>query len=76
MKLNVFAFLPVVFYKNVFLGIVILKKNVFLYFMKAYVSISTPKYASINTSKYVFCMLSSYLCENTIRHRIRTYEYV
>ena len=39
--MSVFAFLPVVFYKNVlvFLGIVVLKN--ILYFMKTSVSVST-----------------------------------
>ena len=44
-SMSVFAFLPVVFYKNIliFLGVVILKKT--------YVSESTSKYASINVFK-------------------------
>ena len=49
-SMSVFAFLPVVFYKNifVFLGVVVFKKNVLSYFMKTYVNVSTPKYASTN----------------------------
>ena len=40
-SMSVFAFLPVVFYRNifVFLGIVVILKNVLSYFMKTYVNV-------------------------------------
>ena len=55
-SMSVFAFLLVVFYKNVFifLGVVIFKKNLLSYFMKTYVNVSTPKYASINESIWIW----------------------
>ena len=43
-SMSVFAFLPVVFYKNefVFLDQVVFDKNVLLYFIKLYLRVSTP----------------------------------
>ena len=48
--MSVFAFLPVVLYKNVFLFLeqVVFYKNVLSYFMKSYLNVSTIKYAYIN----------------------------
>ena len=45
--MSVFVFLPVVFYKNVFvfLDLLVFCKNVLSYFKKLYVSVSTLKYA-------------------------------
>ena len=47
---SVFALLPVLFFKNVFifLYLVVFYKNVLSYFFKSYVNISTLKYAYIN----------------------------
>ena len=57
-SMSVFVFLPVVFYKNVFvfLDLLVFCKNVLSYFKKLYVSVSKLKYAYKN-----LCMLSSYL---------------
>ena len=52
--MSVFAFLPVVFYKNVFIFIflVVSCKNVFSYFKKLYVSVNRLKYAFKNVFNF------------------------
>ena len=48
--MSVFALLPAVFFKNVFvfLDLVVYYKNVLSYFIKPYVNVSTLKYTYIN----------------------------
>ena len=45
--MSVFAFMPVVSYKNVFIFLdkVLFYKNVLLYFIKSYLNVNTLKYA-------------------------------
>ena len=49
-SMSVIAFLPVLFYKNVFVFLdqVVFYKNVLSYFIKAYLNVSTLKYAYKN----------------------------
>ena len=61
---------PIIFYKNVliFLGVVILKKNVLSFFMKTYVSVSTPKYTSINVFQFQTLFTYAYYLISTTKY--------